>query len=165
MTIDELLEIEEIRRLRLAYSNYFDGHDVEGLTTLFCEDAVCEFPAEFGGDWVGRDTIVANFAREMGRLGEPYDTMHVVTNPWITITGAEEAHGRCYLIDLLTRQQAGSGHSTTRGGHANPLYFLGMYEDEYRKEEGVWRFARIKLPFFWPDRTFEKVSRPDTHLA
>lgn len=161
MKIDDLLEIEEIRQLRLAYSNYFDGHDTERLKTLFCEDAVCEFPEEFGGNWVGRDTIVANFSKELTRLGEPYDTMHVVANPWITLTGPDTAHGRCYLIDLLTRQQAGTGDYETRGGHDNPLLFLGMYEDDYRKVDGEWKFANLKLPFFWPERTFEQVRRPD----
>lgn len=161
MTIDDLLEIESIRQLRLAYSNYFDGQNAEGLASLFAQDAVCEFPEQFGGNWVGRDTIVTNFTNEFAKIGGPYDAMHVVTNPWITLTGPDTAHGRCYLIDLLTRQQAGTGHYTTVGGHGNPLLFLGMYEDEYRKIDGEWRFANIRLPFFWPDRTFKQVRRPD----
>lgn len=157
MTIEELLDLEGVRQVRLAYSTYFDGQDVDGLATLFCEDAVCEFPEEFGGDWVGKDTIVANFAAQMKAIGEPYDTMHVVANPWVVLDSDTTAHGRCYLLDLLTRQDAGVLKSP--GGHANPLLYLGMYEDEYRKENGEWKFARIRLPMFWPERTFTAVSR------
>jgi ketosteroid isomerase-like protein len=158
VTIEELLEIEQIRALRNAYSACFDSQDVAGLADLFCDDAVCEFPEQFGGNWVGKETIVGNFVAQMKAIGEPFDAIHVVTNPWITLTGPDTAHGRCYLIDLLTRQRAGTAEMTTRGGHENPLLFLGMYEDDYRKVDGSWKFANIRLPFFWPDRTFDQFK-------
>ncbi|MDR7303973.1 nuclear transport factor 2 family protein [Haloactinomyces albus] len=154
MTVDELLTIEEIKQLRQAYSAYFDSQAIDDLAALFCEDAVCEFPAAFGGDWVGAETIRANFADIMPALGEPFDSLHVVTNPWITITGSEAAHGRWYLTDWLTRQKAGSGEMTTLGGHENPLLFLGIYEDQYRKVGNAWKFARIRLSLLWPEREF-----------
>ncbi len=61
MTIEELLEIEHIKNLRIMYSHYIDGGDVDKLAELFCEDAVCEFGEAYGGDWVGREAIRENY--------------------------------------------------------------------------------------------------------
>jgi ketosteroid isomerase-like protein len=154
VTIEELLEIEQIRTLRDTYAACLDGQDVARLADLFCDDAVCEFPEQFGGNWVGKDTIVSNFAEQIRTTNEPPDAIHVVTNPWITLTGPDTAHGRCYLIDLRSQQGAEAAPMTTGGGHENPLLFLGMYEDDYRRVDSGWKFAKIRLPFFWSDRTF-----------
>ena len=35
MTIEELLEIEEIKNLRIMYSHYFDGGQIDALASLF----------------------------------------------------------------------------------------------------------------------------------
>jgi len=158
VTIEELLAYEEIRRLRAAYSAHLDAQDLERLVELFCDDAVCAYPEEFGGDWVGRESIRDNFAAVMPAIGSPFDAVHVVTNPWIELTGEDTATGRWYLLDLLTRQQAGTGRMTTRSGHDVPLLYLGVYEDEYRKVGGAWKFARIVLHTLWPDRVYEALE-------
>jgi hypothetical protein len=82
---------------------------------------------------------------------EPLDAIHVVTNPWITLTGPDTAHGRCYLMDLAGQRAGESGHSAERGDGVNPLLALGRYEDDYRKVDGAWKFATIRLPYFWAD--------------
>lgn len=147
--LDELLAIEEIKNLRLAYSAYFDSQDIEKLGSIFAEDAVCEFSEEYGGDWVGRETIKANYAAVAQQVGAPYNAIHAVTNPWIELTGPDTATGRWYLIEYLTRQ----GSLTSQGGHANPLFYVGVYQDEYRKVEGRWLISRVRLEFLWPERT------------
>ena len=43
MTIDELLDIESIRKLRTLYSYYLDAGELDPLVALFTDDAVCEF--------------------------------------------------------------------------------------------------------------------------
>ena len=60
MTIEELLEIEEIKNLRIMYSHYFDGGQIDALASLFTEDAVCEFTEDYGGNWVGRQAFRGN---------------------------------------------------------------------------------------------------------
>ena len=155
MTIDELLDIEAIKHLRQGYSAYLDAQDLDNLVDLFTEDAVCEYPEAYGGDWVGRETIRANFAAIMPAIGEPFDAVHIVTNPWIRLTGQGTATGRWYLLDVLTRQKAGTGQMTTSGGHDNPLLWVGVYEDEYRKVDGDWKFSRTKLHTLWPERAFD----------
>jgi len=45
VTIEELLETEQIERLRVLYSHGLDGQDLDALADLFCEDAGCREPA------------------------------------------------------------------------------------------------------------------------
>lgn len=156
MTIDELLAREEIRNLRTDYSAYFDAHQLEDLTALFTEDAVCEFGSY--GEWRGRQAIHDNYAKVIAMYRGQYDTMHVATNAFIRVTGPTTAVGRWYLIDLVTQQIPGA--LETPGGNDNPLLYLGMYEDEYRKVDGKWRIAHVKLHFLWPQKAFTGLRHP-----
>jgi hypothetical protein len=158
MTIDELLVIEEIRNLRYGYSAFLDSHDLDALLGLFTNDAVCEFGADFGL-WRGKEEIRQGYVAAMKDIGTTFDAMHVVTNPWIQVTGPDTAHGRWYLLDLLTRQKPVTGLAT-RGGHDNPLLYVGVYEDDYRKVAGAWRICYTKLHFLWPDRSFSGLRHP-----
>ena len=143
MTIEELLEIEEIKNLRIMYGHYFDGGEVDKLAELFCEDAVCEFGPNYGGDWVGRDAIRAGYAQYATPDNPPFSFMHAVTNPWIRLLGNDEANGRWYLLDL----------NLAEGGD-NPLSLFGIYDDAYRKVDGKWLISRTRIDFLWPRREF-----------
>jgi hypothetical protein len=148
MTVDELIEIEQIKQLRILYSHHFDGGRIDELADLFTEDAVCEFTEDFGGDWVGRDAIRANYAR-FSVPGQPFSFMHANTNPWIRLLGPTEANGRWYLLDL-----------NTRPGAETPLSLFGVYDDVYRKVNGQWRIARTRIDFLWPNRSFFGYRTP-----
>jgi hypothetical protein len=148
MTIEELLEIEEIKNLRIMYSHYFDGGQIDELAGLFTEDAVCEFTADYGGNWEGRETIRANYARFRVE-GRPFSFMHANTNPWIRLLGPTQANGRWYLLDL-----------TLREGVENPLGLFGIYDDVYRKVDGRWLIARTRIDFLWPNRSFFGYRTP-----
>lgn len=141
--IEELLELEAIRKLRVLYSHYFDGKRLDDLVGLFADDAVCEFGADFGGDWVGKDVIRTNFARFIQTEGPPHGVMHAVTNPMVRLVDDVTAHGRCYLLDLNTTE-----------GAANPLILFGIYDDLYRKIDGHWKFERTRIDFLWPKRSY-----------
>ncbi len=151
MTVEELLEIEEIKRLRVMYSHYLDGGDLEGLVGLFCEDAVCEFGENYGGDWVGRETIRQNYASYTSDDIAPFSFfMHAVTNPWIELTGPESANGRWYLLDL-----------NLLAGNENPLNLFGIYDDVYRKVDGQWLIWRTRIEFLWPRREYRGLRARD----
>jgi len=154
MTVDDLIAIEEIRNLRYGYAAHYDAQDIDALADVFTDDAVCDFGADYGGIWQGREVIRRNYEHWIRETGEPFDSLHVVTNPWIRIAGPDMAWGRWYLLDLLTRQYAGSALAT-RGGESNPLLWLAIYEDDYRREHGCWKIAYCKLSFLWPRRSYD----------
>lgn len=155
--VDDLLALEEIRNLRLAYCAHLDSKNPDALAALFAQDAVCEFPAALGGEWIGVAAIRQHHAHFMQILGAPYCAVHVVTNPWIELTGETTATGRWYLFDILATQIAGSGVET-RGGHDNPLLAVGLYEDSYSKIDGRWRIQRARFASLWPERDVSTIA-------
>ncbi|HJP41043.1 MAG TPA: nuclear transport factor 2 family protein [Dehalococcoidia bacterium] len=146
VTIEDLVEIEEIKNLRHLYSHYYDGQRVEKLVDLFTDDAVCEFGPQFGGDWVGKAKIHENYAKFSLEEGKPHEVLHAVTNPWIRLIDGETAHGRWYLLDLRTAE-----------GAENPLILFGVYDDVYKKVNGRWLIHKTRIDFLWPRR---EVSEP-----
>ena len=141
--IEALIEKDAIKELRIMYSHYFDGKNVDALAELFTEDAVCEFGPEYGGDWVGRDEIRRKFAVFAEREGPEYGVLHSVTNPWIRLIDDTTANGRWYLHDLRTTE-----------GIENPLILYGIYDDLYKKVGGRWMIHRTRIDFLWPRREF-----------
>ena len=141
--IEELLEIEAIKKLRIMYSHYYDGQNVDDLVDLFTDDAVCEFGPDFGGDWVGKDQIRTNFTQYSMGEGDAHGVMHAVTNPWIRLVDETTANGRWYLLDLNTSE-----------GVDNPLILFGIYDDVYKKVFGQWKIHRTKIDFLWPKRHY-----------
>ena len=139
--IEELLETEAIRKLRVLYSHYFDGKRVDDLADLFTEDAICEFGPDYGGDWVGKAQIQQNYAQYTEAEGPPHSVMHAVTNHNVRIIDPATAHGRCYLLDLRTAE-----------GVENPLILFGVYDDLYKKVNGAWKIHRTRIDFLWPKR-------------
>ncbi len=140
-TIEDLLDIHEIRNLRILYSAYFDGKEIDKLMALLTPDAVCEFGPEYGGNWIGYETIRKNFQSYLDQEDEPWSVMHAITNHIIELTGPDTAKGRCYLIDL-----------NLEPGNENPLYLFGVYDDLYKKVDGQWLLHRTRIDFLWPTR-------------
>ncbi len=143
MTMEELLEKETIKELRIAYSHCFDGRDLDGLVDLFTDDAVCEFGPEFGGDWVGKEQIRTNFSGYLNSDDTLYTVLHAVTNPWIRLINESTANGRWYLQDIYTSAE-----------QSQPVGLLGIYDDVYKKMDGVWKIHRTRIDFLWPNRHF-----------
>jgi hypothetical protein len=141
--IEELLEIEAIKKIRHLYSHYFDGKYLDELVDLFTDDAVCEFGPAFGGDWVGKDEIRARYAGYLEAEGDEHEVMHAVTNPWIRLVDDTTAHGRWYLLDLHTA-----------AGVENPLILFGIYDDVYKKVDDRWLIERTRIDFLWPRREY-----------
>lgn len=141
--IEELLEVEAIRKLRVMYSHHFDGQELAALVDLFTDDAVCEFGPDYGGDWVGKAQIRANYAKYLESEGPAFGVMHAVTNHSVRLVDATTAHGRAYLLDLRTTE-----------GVENPLILFGVYDDLYRRVAGAWKIHRTRIDFLWPKRHY-----------
>ena len=143
MTLEEFLEKEAIKELRIMYSHYFDGKMVDSLVDLFTDDAVCEFGPNYGGDWIAKDAIRENFSKFLDGDGPAYEVLHSVTNPWIRLIDDTTANGRWYLHDLRTSE-----------GAENPIILYGIYDDIYKKVFGKWKIHRTRIDFLWPQREF-----------
>ena len=74
--IEELVELEAIKNVRYLYCHYFDGQQVDKLVDLFTDDAICEFGPMYGGDWVGKEQIRANYATYTEAEGIEHEVMH-----------------------------------------------------------------------------------------
>lgn len=153
MTLEDLLDVERIRKLRIQYSYYLDAGEIDLLVALFTEDAVCEF-GPFGV-WTGLATISENYHRVMAPMIEkgPFHSLHANTNHWVEITGPDTAVGRLYLIDLAFAGQP----------EANPIVWLGAYDEAYARVAGEWRIQRSSLQFMWPQRHVS-AGFPGAHL-
>lgn len=141
--IEELLETEAIRKLRVLYSHHFDGKQLDDLVGLFTEDAICEFGPDYGGDWIGKAQIRKNYAPFMQSEGPAFGVLHAVTNHNVRLIDATTAHGRSYLLDLRTTE-----------GVENPLILFGVYDDLYQKVGDQWKIHRTRIDFLWPKRHY-----------
>lgn len=141
-TLEQLNDLESIRRLRILYSHYYDSHDLDGLCSLFAKDALCRFGEGHGGDWRGYLEIRKNYAAWFKKYPGYFSVLHAVTNHWVELTGSDSATGRAFLLD----------YNFHHGQCSAPLGTVGVYDDIYVKAETGWKFQQMSLDFLWPTR-------------
>jgi len=137
-----LLDQDEIRQLRLRYSQLLDSGEAERMDEVFTEDAVVKVTV---GNMEGLAAIKASLKAAYNdfdtRNREHYPFMHAVTNHQITLTGSDTATGSCYLLDFVT----------DRPVNEHPVLLLGRYLDSYVRVNGEWRITQSELDVVWPD--------------
>lgn len=141
--LETLIETEKIRKLRILYSHYFDMNELDKLVGLFTDDAICEFGVHgtCRGHAEIRSTYETAHAQWDTRNNGSYPYVHAITNHWIEFTGPEGAEGRCYLIDMAMERKD------------TPLLLIAVYDDEYKKLNGVWKIHRTRIDYLWPARS------------
>ena len=129
-----LEDIEEIRKLKARYCSYCDdGYDVEGLASLFIDDAVWDGGMRGRAD--GIDEIRSFFTRAPQRLSF---AVHMVLNPIIEVD-RDTGTGTWYLLQACTY---GDGDRAVWGS--------ARYDEEYVRVDGRWKFKSLKLTSnFW----------------
>ena len=137
LTVDELREVEAIRKLRALYAHCLDGHDWDGVADLFSEDAVCEFTGPGYSDWVGREEIRAKYPEAALAKAAPFAYLHLATNGVIDVDG-DTATGRWFLCCLIVGPDA-----------TQPVSVAGVYDETYRKIDGAWYIARTRIDHTW----------------
>ncbi|MGE3690111.1 MAG: nuclear transport factor 2 family protein [Novosphingobium sp.] len=133
--LDQILEIEALRRLKAAYFRFYDTKDWESWLGQLAEDAT--LTAEPGTIWednqpplnlIGRKAI-GDYLIGMAPLR---NTVHHGHTHEIDLLSATEARGIWAMEDIIEykdRRVHGHGH----------------YYETYRKIDGQWRFATIHL--------------------
>jgi hypothetical protein len=150
MTIEELLEIEEIRNLRHLYALYLDSGEIERLVDLFLEDGVAEWPEHMGGFWEGRQRMLEGWTRVYKESDMPFAHLHIATNPFVRLTGPDTANGRYYAISV----------HTTETDIAQVINVIGIHDDLYRKVDGQWFFEKTRYDFLYPVRRYQGPRIP-----
>lgn len=122
--LNSLLDREAIRDLPKKYCDFVWRSDHDGVGGLYLLDGRFSVILEDKRiDIEGRDKIVAFMEEGLADSPRPFIHNHVVI-----LKDAETASGRAYL-DLRS------------GKHNFEWLGTGFYEDEYRKEDGIWYFA------------------------
>ena len=129
-----LEDIEEIKLLKRRYCAYCDdNYDVDGLASLFTEDAVWD--GGIRGKAEGREGIRGFFQHAPQRL--PF-AIHMVLNPIIEVNG-DTAKGTWYLFQPCTFAD---------GDRA--VWGSARYDEDYVRVDGHWMFKHLKLTsHFW----------------
>lgn len=135
-------DIESIKQLKARYFRFMDGKDWDGYRTVFTEDVVFDVRGGMAATPLnpeydeppieGADGAVAFIKKGLGA----FISAHQGFMPEITLTGADTATGVWAMTDVL-RAGEGAPFRTVRG--------YGHYHEEYRKIDGAWKIAKLRL--------------------
>ncbi len=138
LTLDDLLQIEQIKRFKYAYARCLDQKLWDELADLLTEDAVAEYS---NGKYShsGRDAIVAFITR--GMAAETFLSSHRMHHPEIDLTGPDTATATWALEDIVVMEDMGLS-----------IQGAAFYTDRYVKIDGEWKIAYTGYK-----RTFEEI--------
>lgn len=129
-----LEDIEEIKQLKARYFRYMDTKQWDKWRTVFADD--CKFDGA-SKTYTDPDEYVA-VTRE--RIDAAV-TAHQGHMPEIVITGETTARGVWTMFDWVEfEDERDIGFGVNRG-----FMGYGVYEEEYRKDNGDWKIAFIRL--------------------
>ena len=130
--IEQLEAENSIENLQRIYGFYIDKQLWSQAADLFTEDATYE--AGGSGVYIGQDSILEYF-RSQGPEGPTEGILneHMQLQPIIHVFADGSAKGRWHHFS----QEAVHGESHSWG--------TGVYENEYRLEDGVWKISAIHL--------------------
>ena len=140
--INDFLNREAIKELRIRYSALLDGGDTDRLGEVFTDDAELRVTVgAFRGLAEIKSNLGAAYASFDTQQRKHYPFVHAVVNHEVSLTSATTATGCCYLLDLVTDRPSGS----------HPFLLVGRYLDEYALIDGEWRITRSELDVLWPN--------------
>jgi hypothetical protein len=131
-SLQELKDIEAIKRLKARYCHLVDAAAWDELEDLWTEDAVCDYG--FFGCYQGRSQIMGSFFRELVPQASSFNA-HMVHNPIIDVRG-----DRATAVWYLTAQ-------TVSQPHDRAMWVMGIYRDELRREAGEWKISALRFEF------------------
>lgn len=131
--LQQLLDVEAIKQLKARYFRLMDTKRWEEWGLVFTTDCLMEVPeADMVND--GRAAIVQVVSAAL----EGARTVHHGHMPEIELTGPDTARGTWAMFDYVEWPVPESGERVGLNGS-------GHYLEEYTREDGEWRIARIRL--------------------
>ncbi len=131
-TIQQLLDIEAIKQLKARYFRHMDCKEWEDWAQVFAANAKMEVPEA--------DMVVegrANIVEAVSTALTGATTCHHGHMPEIEITGPDTARGTWAMFDFVDW--------TRPDGKRSGLQGYGHYLEDYVREDGAWRIAKIHL--------------------
>ena len=129
--IERLEDLTEVEIVQNAYGYYVDKAQWRSLANLFDDDATLEIGGK--GVFLGRDRVFEYMTTGLGAIGPKdgilYDHQQFQCLPTIHEDGVT-AEQRCIAFVMSS---GGWGHN--------------YYENDYVKEDGVWKFKALHGPF------------------
>jgi len=129
--ITRLEDINQIERVQRTYGYFVDKGQWTLLSQLFAEDATLEIGGK--GLFLGQDRVLEYMQTAFGPDGPTPGFLgnHMQFQPLVDVSP-----------DGKTGWLRGRAYVMSNGGWGLPLY-----EDEFVKEDGVWKFKRLSGPF------------------
>lgn len=121
--LDGLIDREAVRELPIIYCFLVHQKDVEGIVNLFTADGKLTLSPELGGIAHGTEALRALYQKSIDDA-DPWPFVH---NHHIIMTGNGRAKGYIYAEIRFGSE----GYRTVS---------IGVYEDEYEKVGGAWKF-------------------------
>lgn len=137
--VQRLDDVEAIERLEKAYGYYVDKHLWDQIIDLFAEDSSVELDQR--GIFLGKEGVRRVYLERIG--GGKIGLDHGVLFNHIQVQGIVDV-----AEDGLTAKARYRAMVQVAGFRGNTGFWSdGIYENEFVKEDGVWKFQKVK---FWP---------------
>lgn len=132
----KLEAVEEIRHLKLRYGQLCDaGYPVDPILAMFTEDAVWDGGATFGV-FRGHAEIRQFFTAINEEVG--FAVHYMIGDAIVVDDEVRAARGTWHMFEAATM---------TVDGVPEAMWLAAVYEDEYRHEDGTWKFSSVRLDF------------------
>ncbi len=141
-----LQDQQAVRALQFKYGYYMDKCLFPAIVDLFCEDAELRF---LGGLYKGKEGARRLYGGATGMNG-PADGLlfeHLIVQDIVDVApDRQTAKGR-----FRTFMQGGVHETNTSPPPTIPAAFWegGVYENDYKKEDGVWKIWKFNYRVVW----------------
>jgi len=132
-----LEDIEQIKTLQRAYGYYLDNQNIDDLGDLFADNATTEMGP---GINEGKEKIKESLKKNMFKRNDGSKRLwvHLQFQGVINVDpDGKKANGRWQMLGLSTDYLGKSP------GVLEPMIGLGVYENEYVKENNSWKIKKL----------------------
>ena len=132
--LERLVEVEEIKKLKARYTRFVDTQRFDDLRAIFTDDA--EFDLAMQGRFTGADAMIDGMRER--RKSSTRRTVHHCHTPEIELRGPDDAEGIWAMSDIVDVEP----HD---GGERQAFVGWGHYHERYRREDGTWKIAALRI--------------------